>query len=109
MQQTEQAIEKLLDLFEDGMFSKQRFADRMAMHEKNKKEAQDDIVKYKQILIAKNETVTLDSIQDKVGEFKESWSSASTASEKNIAYRLLIDKIMYDREESSLTLEVLYK
>lgn len=93
LQQTEQAIEKLLDLYEEGMISKQRFADRMAMHEKTKKEAQDDIEKYRQILIAKDETVTLDGIQDKVGEFKESWGNAATSSEKNKAYRLLIDKI----------------
>jgi hypothetical protein len=48
----------MLDLYEEGIISKQRFANRMVMHEKNKKEVQDDIEKYKQILIVKNETET---------------------------------------------------
>ena len=35
-------------------------------------------------------------------EFKELWSKASTPSEKNKAYQLLIDKIVYGREENGL-------
>jgi site-specific DNA recombinase len=53
--------------------------------------------------------VTLDTIQEQVSEFKELWNNASTPSEKNKAYRLLIDKIVYDREDNGIILEVLYK
>ena len=36
--QTEQAIEKLFELYEDGTIAKQRFSDWMAIHSKNKHE-----------------------------------------------------------------------
>ena len=107
--QTEQAIEKLFELYEDGTISKQRFSDRMVIHEKKKKEAQGDIEKYRQILADNADMVTLDNIQNRVSEFKKLWSTAATPSEKNKAYRLLIDRIVYDRVDNGLTLEVLYK
>jgi len=107
--QTEQAIEKLFELYEDGTISKQRFSDRMAVHEKKKKEAQGDIEKYRQILAVNADVVTMENIKNRVSEFKEVWSTASTPSEQNKAYRLLIDRIVYDREENEVTLEVLYK
>jgi site-specific DNA recombinase len=107
--QTEQAIEKLFELYEDGTIAKQRFSDRMAIHSKNKHEAQKDIENYRHLLAANADMVTLDTIQEQVGEFKELWNNASTPSEKNKAYRLLIDRIVYDREDNGVTLEVLYK
>jgi len=107
--QMEQAIEKLFELYEDGAISKQRFSDRMTVHEKKKKEAQGDIEKYRQILAANADVVTIDNIQNRVSEFKGVWSAAATPSEKNKAYRLLIDRIVYDRENNGVALEVLYK
>ena len=107
--QTEQAIEKLFELYEDGTISKQRFSERIVIHEKSKKEAQGDIERYRQILAANADMVTMDNIQNRVSEFKALWSTASTPGEKNKAYRLLIDRIVYDREDNGLTLEVLYK
>ncbi|MCC5466175.1 hypothetical protein LMF89_12500 [Pelosinus sp. Bkl1] len=107
--QTEQAIEKLFELYEDGTISKQRFSDRMAIHSKNKQEAQRDIENYRHLLAVNADMVTLDTIQEQVSEFKEVWNNASTSSETNKAYRLLIDKIVYDREENGIVLEVLYK
>ena len=107
--QIEQAIEKLFELYEDGVISKKRLSERMAMHEMNKKEAQEEIEKCRHILAANVNILTLDSIQERVSEFKELWSMAATPSEKNKAYRLLIDRIVYDREGTGLTLEVLYK
>ena len=53
--------------------------------------------------------VTLDTIQEQVSEFKELWNNASSPSEKNKAYKLLIDRIVYDREDNGVTLEALYK
>jgi site-specific DNA recombinase len=53
--------------------------------------------------------VTVEMIQNRIDEFKELWSSAISPSEQNRAYRLLIDRIVYDREENGVTLEVLYK
>ncbi len=37
------------------------------------------------------------------------WSNPITFGEQNRAYRLLIDRIVYDREDNGVTLEVLYK
>ncbi len=44
-EQTEQAIEKLFELFEDGAITKQRLADRIAGHEKTKVELEAEIEK----------------------------------------------------------------
>ena len=91
------------------MISKQRFASRIERHKKMKEEAKADIQKYRQMLVTKQDSVTFGNIRDKVGEFRELWRSASTSSEKNRVYKLLIDKIVYDREDNGVTLEVLYK
>ena len=109
LSQAEEAIEKLFELYEDGTISKQRFTDRIAIYEKNKKEAQEDVEKYRHLLAASADILTVDTIQEKVNEFKQLWSKAATSNEKNKAYRLLIDKIIYDREDNGVTLEVLYK
>ncbi len=53
--------------------------------------------------------VTVEMIQSRIDEFKELWSNAISPSEQNRAYRLLIDRIIYDREDNGVTLEVLYR
>lgn len=107
--QTEKGIEKMLDLYEDGMLTKQRFSERIGGHEKAKSELEVEIEKCKMALRAQVHLVTVEMIQSRIDEFKELWSNAITPSEQNRAYRLLIDRIVYDREENGVTLEVLYK
>jgi hypothetical protein len=53
--------------------------------------------------------VTVEMIQSRIDEFKSLWLSAITPSEQNRAFRLLIEKIVYDREDNGVRLEVLYK
>lgn len=48
-------------------------------------------------------------IQNRIDEFKELGSIAITPSEQNRAYRLFIDRIVYDRQDKGVTLEVLYE
>jgi site-specific DNA recombinase len=107
--QTEKGIEKMLDLYEDGMITKQRFAERIGGHEKAKSELEAEIEKCKLALAAQVHLVTVEMIQNRIDEFKELWSNAISPSEQNRAYRLLVDRIVYDREENGVTLEVLYK
>ena len=85
----EQAIEKLFELYEDGTISKQKFAERMVVHDKNEKEAQGDIEKYRQIVASNVDVVTMDNIGDRVNEIKQLWSTVATSSEYNRAYKLL--------------------
>ncbi|MBU2702941.1 hypothetical protein Ga0466249_004076 [Sporomusaceae bacterium BoRhaA] len=99
----------MLDLYEDGMITKQRFSERIGGHEKMKNELEVEIEKCKLALAAQVHLVTVEMIQNRIDEFKELWSSAITSSEQNRAYRLLIDRIVYDREEDGIILEVLYK
>ncbi len=49
------------------------------------------------------------SPQKRIDEFKALWTSAVKPNEQNRAFKLLIEKIVYDREDSGLRLEVLYK
>ncbi|MHC1745541.1 MAG: recombinase family protein [Negativicutes bacterium] len=107
--QTEKAIEKILDLYEDGMITKQRFSDRMSGHEKVKNELEADIEQCKLALASQVNMVTVETVQKRIDEFKALWSDATDPSEQNRAYRLLIDKIAYNREDNGVTLEVLYK
>lgn len=48
-------------------------------------------------------------VQKRIDEFKALWSSATDPSEQNKAFRLLVEKIVYDRIDNGLKLEVLYK
>jgi DNA invertase Pin-like site-specific DNA recombinase len=107
--QTEQAIEKLFELYEDGTISKQRLNDRIAGHEKTKNEIEAEIDNCKRALATQVNMVTIEMIQSRIDEFKSLWLSAIDPSEQNRAFRLLIDRIVYDREDNGVTLEVLYK
>ena len=60
-------------------------------------------------IAAIKDIVTVEMIQNRIDEFKELWANAINPSEQNRAYRLLIDRIVYDREDNGVTLEVLYK
>jgi hypothetical protein len=53
--------------------------------------------------------VTVEMVQERIDEFKELWQRASSSSEQNRAYRLLIEKILYDRADNGVKLEVLYR
>lgn len=48
-------------------------------------------------------------VQKRIDEFKALWTNAVDASEQNRAFRLLIEKIVYDREDNGLRLDILYK
>lgn len=106
---TEQAIEKLFELFEDGAITKQRLADRIAGHEKTKVELEAEIEKCKTALAAQVSVVTVEMVQKRINEFKSLWTNAINPSEQNKAFRLLIDRIVYDREDNDLKLDILYK
>ncbi len=107
--QTEQAMERLFELYEDGTITKQRFSERMAGHEKNKAAIEQEIEECRLTLSNMGNDVTVEIVQQRIDEFKELWQRASSPSEQNRAYRLLIEKIVYDREDNGLRLEVLYK
>ena len=109
LEQTEQAIENLFELFEDGAITKQRLADRIAGHEKTKAELETEIEKYKTALAAQGNAVTVEMVQRRIDGFKELWTNAINPNEQNRAFKLLVDRIVYDREEIGLRLEVLYK
>ena len=99
----------MLDLYEDGMITKQRFAERIGGHEKAKSELEAEIEKCKLALAAQVHLVTVEMIQNRIDEFKDLWSNAISPGDQNRAYRLLVDRIVYDRENNGVTLEVLYK
>lgn len=107
--QAEQEIRKLFDLYEDGTITKQRFSERIGVNEDAKKEIQAEVEKYRQMLALNANLVTVELVQKRIDEFKQLWTNATDPSEQNRAFRLLIDKIVYDREENGVTLEVLYK
>lgn len=109
LEQTEQAIEKLFELFEDGAITKQRLADRIAGHEKTKTELEADIEKCKTALASQVNLVTVEMVKKRIGEFKNLWSNAVSPNEQNRAFKLLIERIIYDRQNNGLKLDVLYK
>ena len=109
LEQTEQAIEKLFELFEDGAITKQRLADRIVSHEKTKVELEVEIEKCKVALAAQVNTVSVEMVQKRIDEFKSLWTNAINPNEQNRVFKLLIEKIVYDREDNGLVLEILYK
>ena len=109
LEQTEQAIEKLFDLFEEGAITKQRLADRIAGHERIKVELEVELEKYKTALASQVNVVSVEMVQKRIEEFKNIWTNAINPNEQNRAFKLLIDRIIYNREDNGLTLEVMYK
>lgn len=53
--------------------------------------------------------LTVEKMQQRVDDFKLVWVEYTTPEEKNKAFRTLVDKIVYERVEDGVTLEVLYK
>lgn len=107
--QTEQAIENLFELYEDGKIPKQRLSDRIAGHEKVKNELEAEIEKCKTALASQVNLVTVEMVKKRLDEFKNLWINAVNPSEQNRAFKLLIERIVYNREDGSLRLDVLYK
>ena len=107
--QTEQAIDNLFELYEDGKMPKQRLSDRIAGHEKTKTELESEIEKCKTALASQVNLVTVEMVKKRIEEFKNLWLNAIDPSEQNRAFKILIDRIVYDREDDSLRLDVLYK
>ncbi|SMD17234.1 hypothetical protein [Sporomusa malonica] len=107
--QTEKAIEKLFELYEDGSITKQRLADRIVGHEKTKAELEAEIERCKIALASQVNLVTVEMVKKRIDEFKNLWTNAVDPSEQNRAFRLLIEKIVYNRQNDGLSLEVLYK
>ncbi len=99
----------MLDSYEEGMITKQRFSERISGHEKTKNELETEMEKCKLTLTAQVHWVTVEMIQNRIDEFKELWSSAISPGEQYGVYRLLIDRIVYEREGNGMMLEVLYK
>ena len=109
LEQTEQAIEKLFELFEDGAITKQRLADRFAGDEKTKVELESEIEQCKTALAFQVNLVTIEMVKKRIDEFKNLWINAVNPSEQNRAFKLLSDRIVYDREENGLKIDILYK
>ncbi|MDD4600313.1 MAG: recombinase family protein [Negativicutes bacterium] len=107
--QTEQAIENLFELYEDGKIPKQRLSDRIAGHEKTKAELEAEIEKCKTALASQVNLVTVEMVKRRIDEFKNLWLNATDPSDQNSAFRLLIERIVYDRKDDGLRLDVLYK
>ncbi len=84
-------------------------ADRIAGHEKTKVELEVELEKCKTALAAQVNMVTVEMVQKRIDEFKSLWINAINPNEQNRAFKLLIDRIVYDREDNGLRLEVLYK
>ena len=99
----------MLDLYEDGVITKQRFTECIAGHEKVKNELETEIEQCKLALATQVNIVTVEMFLKRIDGFKELWSSAITPSEQNRAYRLLVDRIVYDRKDDGLRLDILYK
>ncbi|SCM80992.1 conserved hypothetical protein [uncultured Sporomusa sp.] len=53
--------------------------------------------------------MTIEMVQKRLDEFKALWSSATDPSEQDRAFRMLVEKIVYDREDDGLRLDILYK
>jgi len=53
--------------------------------------------------------VTVEMVQKRIDEFKSLWTNAVNPSEQNRAFRLLIEKIVYNREDDGLKLDILYE
>lgn len=107
--QTEQAMERLFDLYEDGKITKSCLTERVEGHERTKGAIEKEIEDITLILSNMGSDVTVEMVQERIDEFKELWQRASSPGEQNRAYRLLIEKILYDREENGLRLKVLYR
>jgi DNA invertase Pin-like site-specific DNA recombinase len=105
-----EAMERLFDLYEDGTISKQKLTERMDTHEKSKQRIQSEIERYRVIVANTVNELTIETFRERIDEFKQLWLEAATTKEKNKAYRLLIDRIVYNRsDDSTITLEVSYR
>lgn len=49
------------------------------------------------------------TVQKRINEFKALWTNAINPNEQNRAFKLLIDRIVHDREDNGLRLDILYK
>ncbi len=63
----------------------------------------------KALLTIEKRPTTKNELLDKVDEFKCLWKSDASHEQKNKAFKSLVEKILYNREDNVVTLTVFYK
>lgn len=110
LSKTLKAIEKLIELYEEEMVTKQQFSQRKVAHENSIIKIKRDIEKYQIIIAGSKAGVTVEKIEDRIGKFKSVWEKTANNAQRNKAYRSIVHKIIYDRgEDGKVILRVFYK
>lgn len=83
----------------------ERKADRSRQTQKLEEELKD----LWKVLEDKGNYPTMEQIYERIGEFRELWSTSVTSEEKNQALKKLVERIVYDRDGNRVELTVCYK
>jgi site-specific DNA recombinase len=105
----EQAFNKLLEMYEEDTITKNVFMERKEVREKQIAAAKNEIKELEGKILEKSSVKTPESIQHKIDIFKHKWTKAINFSEKNVFLKELVEKIMYNRDGNTISLEINYK
>lgn len=101
----ETALNKIMEAYENGIYSIKQFEDR-------KKTREEAVFKLRQEIMElehenqNSRVYNKDELKHKVKEFKEGWANATTSQEKNLLLKSVVKRIEYDREGNSIKFDI---
>lgn len=106
LQDEENALEKIMTAFENGLYTMEQFAERKPKKEANIKKLKTEIAKSAKLLIP--DKLSPQELNRLINDFKEGWKTARTNEIKNKLLKKVVSKIFYDRDGDNITIEIEY-
>lgn len=108
-EKTNTALDRIFDLYENGVISKDQFLTRKEMRDKEKGQLQKEI-KTLQLELKHLRGMSKEELAELISAFKDNWKNALTDKQKNDALKSIVKKIVYDRdvEKNEIVLEIEY-
>lgn len=109
LEKQKRALDKIHESYEEQLISKLVYLDRKTVRENHIHGLENEIRELRALLTVEKRPTPKTELLDRIDEFKRLWNSSASHKEKNKAFKLLVEKIVYDRVDNEVTLTVFYK
>jgi len=104
----QQALERLYELYEENEITKAAFHERKAARENQLNAAENEIIDIEAQITQKSDLPTMETIQERIDYFRQKWRFDLGIKERNRLIETMVEKIMYNRVENSISLQIQY-
>lgn len=104
----QQALNRLYELYEENEIAKAAFQERKAARENQLNTIESEIVDIKEQINQKSNLPTVETVQERIENFKQRWRSDLEIKDRNRLIETMVEKITYNRVNNTISLQILY-